>query len=57
VAHRPAGVTTVIPGARNAEQARGNAAAADMKPLDADTMADVERIYETHIREHVHDRW
>jgi aryl-alcohol dehydrogenase-like predicted oxidoreductase len=51
------GVTTVIPGARNAEQARGNAAAADMKPLDADTMADVERIYEAHIREHVHDRW
>ena len=51
------GVTTVIPGARNAEQARGNAAAADLEPLDADTMADVERIYETHIREHVHDRW
>jgi aryl-alcohol dehydrogenase-like predicted oxidoreductase len=51
------GVTTVIPGARNAEQARANAAAADLDPLDADTLADIERIYDVHLREHVHDRW
>ena len=35
------GVTVVIPGARNPEQARGNAAAADLAPLPADTLAAV----------------
>jgi aryl-alcohol dehydrogenase-like predicted oxidoreductase len=51
------GVTTVIPGARNPEQARGNAAAADVAPIDEATMAQVAGVYDDLIREHVHDRW
>jgi aryl-alcohol dehydrogenase-like predicted oxidoreductase len=51
------GVTTVIPGARNPEQARGNAAAADVAPIDEATMTQVAGVYDDLIREHVHDRW
>ena len=51
------GVSTVIPGARNAEQARSNAAAADLAHLDAATLGGLEDVYDTHIREFVHDRW
>jgi aryl-alcohol dehydrogenase-like predicted oxidoreductase len=48
-------VTVVIPGARNAEQARANSAAADLAPLG--THAEVEAIYDELVRPHVHDRW
>ena len=51
------GVSTVIPGARNAEQTRGNAAAAELAPLDTATLSGLERIYDESIREHVQDRW
>ena len=51
------GVTAVIPGARNPEQARGNAAAADLAPLAPEVAAELERIYDERIREHVHARW
>lgn len=51
------GVTTVIPGARNREQARANAAAADVPPLSPDQLAGVREVYDRHIRPHVHDRW
>ena len=51
------GVTTVIPGARNAEQARGNAAAADLAPLTDEQQAAVREVYDRHIRSHVQDRW
>ena len=51
------GVTAAIPGARNAEQARGNAAADAVAPLSADVQAELERIYDERIRPHVHDRW
>src|SRR6476619_2468613 len=51
------GVSTVIPGARNAEQARSNAAAADLAALDAATLGGLENVYDTHVRAHVHDRW
>lgn len=51
------GVTTVIPGARNAEQARANAAAADLAPLDEGTLDALREVYDRHVREHVHDRW
>ena len=51
------GVSTVIPGARNADQARSNAAAADLARLDAATLGGLENVYDTHIRSHVHDRW
>lgn len=51
------GVSTVIPGASRPEQARSNAAAADLAPLAADTLAALERVYDERIRAHVHDRW
>jgi aryl-alcohol dehydrogenase-like predicted oxidoreductase len=51
------GVTTVIPGARSPEQARGNVAAADLAPLTDEQLAAVEEVYDRHVREHVHDRW
>jgi len=51
------GVSVVIPGARNAAQARGNAAAADLAPLDKSTMDAVASVYDDLIRESVHDRW
>jgi aryl-alcohol dehydrogenase-like predicted oxidoreductase len=51
------GVSVVIPGARNADQARANAAAAELDPLAADTLAAVEGIYDERIRAHVHHRW
>ena len=51
------GVTVVIPGARNPEQARGNAAAADLPPLTADQLAGVRDVYDRLLRPHVHDRW
>jgi aryl-alcohol dehydrogenase-like predicted oxidoreductase len=50
-------VTTVIPGARNPDQARANAAAADLSPLDAATHDAVRRVYEERIAPHVHQRW
>ncbi len=51
------GVTTVIPGARTAEQARANAAAAALAPLDPATLEALRAIYDEDIRPHVHHRW
>ena len=51
------GVTAVIPGARNAGQARGNAAAAALDPLTADEQAALERVYDERLRDLVHPRW
>jgi aryl-alcohol dehydrogenase-like predicted oxidoreductase len=51
------GVSTVIPGARNPEQARGNAVSASLPPLRSDQLAGVRDVYDRLIREHVHDRW
>src|SRR3954452_20706445 len=50
-------VSTVIPGARNPEQARANAAAASLAPLDASVMAQVAAVYEQRIAPYVHQRW
>jgi aryl-alcohol dehydrogenase-like predicted oxidoreductase len=50
-------VSTVIPGARTAEQARDNAAAGDLDPLPEETMRQVAEIYDRRIREQVHHRW
>jgi aryl-alcohol dehydrogenase-like predicted oxidoreductase len=50
-------VTVVIPGARNAAQARSNAEAADLPPLKPETMAELKTIYDRDIRPHVHQRW
>ncbi|MFC9327453.1 aldo/keto reductase [Kitasatospora sp. NPDC057015] len=51
------GVSTVIPGARNAAQARANAAAAALPPLPASTLAAVGDLYDRRIRAGVHARW
>lgn len=51
------GVTTVIPGARNAEQARANAAAGELEPLSSELQAALADLYDRCIRAHVHDRW
>jgi aryl-alcohol dehydrogenase-like predicted oxidoreductase len=50
-------VTVVIPGARDAEQARGNAAAAAVDALPADVHDAVRAVYAELIAPHVHDRW
>ena len=51
------GVTVVIPGARNAEQARANSAAADLPPLSPSAQGEVRAVYDSLIRPLVHDRW
>jgi aryl-alcohol dehydrogenase-like predicted oxidoreductase len=51
------GVTTVIPGARNVQQALGNVAAASIPSLTGSQLADLERVYDERIRASVHDRW
>ena len=50
-------VSTVIPGARSVEQARGNAAAGRVAPLGEAFDAGVRRIYDSHLRASVHPRW
>jgi len=50
-------VTVVIPGARNQEQARANAAAAALAPLSAEAHEAVRSVYTELIRPQVHDRW
>jgi aryl-alcohol dehydrogenase-like predicted oxidoreductase len=51
------GLSVVIPGARNPEQARANAAAAELPPLSRDDLAAVRRVYDELIRPSVHGRW
>jgi aryl-alcohol dehydrogenase-like predicted oxidoreductase len=51
------GLSVVIPGARNGAQARANAEAATVPPLDAATLSAIEAIYDERIRGHVHDHW
>lgn len=50
-------VTVVIPGARNGEQAKANAAASDLAALSVDVMAASREVYERLIAPHVHQRW
>lgn len=51
------GVSTVIPGARNVEQARANAAAGSLPALAPELLAGVDRLYDTYFRAAIHDRW
>ncbi|HVX55501.1 aldo/keto reductase [Nocardioides sp.] len=51
------GVTTVIPGARNVDQARSNAAAGLVPALSAELLEGITRIYDTHLRASIHPRW
>ncbi|GAB7126347.1 aldo/keto reductase [Silvimonas sp. JCM 19000] len=50
-------ITVAIPGAKNPTQAQSNAAAAALPPLSEEQMTAVKRIYDTHIKPHVHQRW
>lgn len=51
------GVSTVIPGARSADQARANAAAGEVAELGAEFHARVVELYDRRIRASVHGRW
>ena len=50
-------VSSVIPGARNVEQARANAAAGRVPELGAGFDEGVRRIYDEHLRAAIHPRW
>lgn len=56
VAQQP-GVSSVIPGARNAEQARANASAGTIGPLPESFLSAVGELYDTKIKPEVHHRW
>ena len=51
------GVSTVIPGARNPEQAEQNAAAAALPPFSDAALTAIADLYDRRIRAQVHDRW
>jgi len=50
-------ITVAIPGARTPEQARANAAAADLAPLPEATMVRIRQLYEAYAKPLVHQRW
>ena len=50
-------VTCAIPGARRPSQVDENVAAADLPPLNDDTMAAIDAIYAAHIQALVHHAW
>jgi aryl-alcohol dehydrogenase-like predicted oxidoreductase len=50
-------ISVVIPGAKNAGQARANLDAAALAPLSSETMNRIRSIYETNIKPAVHQRW
>lgn len=56
IVEQPA-VSVVIPGARNPEQARANAHAADLTPLSPETLEKIAAVYDELIRPQVHDKW
>lgn len=51
------GVTSVIPGARNVQQLRGNTRAASLPPLDDELRQQIAKLYDRRMRPLVHDRW
>jgi aryl-alcohol dehydrogenase-like predicted oxidoreductase len=50
-------ISTVIPGAKNPQQAKDNALASDMPILLPATMQKVREVYDTYIRASIHPRW
>jgi aryl-alcohol dehydrogenase-like predicted oxidoreductase len=52
-----AAVTAAIPGAKTPEQARANAAAADLAPLAPATMERIAGLYEERVKPLIHQRW
>jgi len=52
-----AAVSVAIPGAKTPDQARANAAAADLAPLPGATLKQVDEIYQARVKPLVHQRW
>jgi aryl-alcohol dehydrogenase-like predicted oxidoreductase len=50
-------VTAAIPGAKTPEQARANAASADLAPLPPAVMERIASLYGERVRPLVHQRW
>ncbi|MBY3064620.1 aldo/keto reductase [Rhizobium laguerreae] len=50
-------VTVAIPGARNPAQASSNAEAAGLPAISDRAMQEIKAIYDTYIRQYVHQRW
>ena len=50
-------VTCAIPGAKRPSQVEDNARAADLPPLTDAQMAKAREVYDTYIRQLVHQRW
>jgi aryl-alcohol dehydrogenase-like predicted oxidoreductase len=50
-------VSTIIPGAKTPEQARANAAAAELPPLSPQTLRTIAGLYRERIAPQVHQRW
>ena len=50
-------VSVVIPGARNGEQAKANAAAASLPAIPQDVMDATRAVYDQLVAPHVHQRW
>lgn len=50
-------VSTVIPGAKNADQANGNASASGIEEISPSTIEELKAIYENRIAPHVHQLW
>lgn len=50
-------VTCAIPGARNIEQVEQNSSASDIQEIPADIMDEVKNIYDTYIKNSVHQLW
>ena len=50
-------VTCAIPGAKRPSQVDDNCRAADLPPIDVQTMAKIREIYERRVKPHVHHYW
>ncbi|MGV1760252.1 aldo/keto reductase [Rhizobium sp. A22-96] len=50
-------VTVAIPGARNPQQASSNAEAASLPAISEGAMREIKSIYDTYIKQYVHQRW
>ena len=50
-------VTCAIPGAKNPAQAEDNVKAADQPSLSAEAMETIRTIYNSHVRDLVHNHW
>lgn len=50
-------ITVAIPGARNPDQARSNAEAADLPRIPQGAMQEINSIYDSFIKQYVHQRW